>query len=271
MYVQWKIQSVHTYNDFECKCNQCLVLNVVEESLFCLSPFISDKVLCLFFNIRFQYIAFLLLPMKYTNSFSMSRILFLLCFIVVINKTNAQITMGLKLGGHMSTSATALPGFVQIESDGTQKVLLRTLGTGLDLNGFIFFDLTKNVAFGIESGYFNGFKIKFYQYGEADGAGNQSKTNYSAKGTFFNISPYVIIKANTRNNQGVIPYGRLGLHTGLANVTLTATTAGVQGKSVDKYTGNWSLGLISAAGFSISINKQASLFSEVTIKTIGFR
>ncbi|MCZ8217025.1 MAG: hypothetical protein O9262_12335 [Cyclobacteriaceae bacterium] len=201
----------------------------------------------------------------------MKRIFITLSFAFIIATTNAQITMGLKLGGHLPTSGTALPGFVQIESDGTEKVLIGTMGGGLDLSGFIAFDVTKNVAFGFDAGYFNGFNIKFYQHTDTNGTGNLSKAETAAKGTFFNVSPYLSVKASNKNNQGVIPYGRLGLHTGLATVTTTTSISGVQGQSVDRYSGNWSLGLFSAMGLSISINKKASLFSEITIKTIGFK
>jgi hypothetical protein len=201
----------------------------------------------------------------------MKHTLIILSFACIVNTLNAQLTMGLKLGGHVPTSRTALPGFVEIESDGTQKALLGTMGSGLDVSGMLAFDITKSVAFGFDVGYFSGFNIKFHQYAPVDAAGNQSKMEVAAKGIFFNVSPYLLVKASNRNNQGVIPYGRLGLHTGLATVTSTTKMSGVQGQSVDRYSGNWSLGLISALGFSISINKKASLFSEITIKTIGFR
>lgn len=213
----------------------------------------------------------IILHLIFISRFTMKRILILLSFAFVINTSNAQITMGLKLGGHLATSGTALPGFVQIESDGTEKVLIGTMGSGLDLSGMVAFDLTKNVAFGFDVGYFTGFKVKYYQHADINGTGTLSKIDVAVKGTFFNVSPYLSVKASNRNNQGVIPYGRLGLHTGLATVKSTTTISGVQGQSVDRYSGNWSLGLFSAMGLSISINKKASLFSEITIKTIGFR
>jgi opacity protein-like surface antigen len=201
----------------------------------------------------------------------MKRIFITLSFAFIIATTNAQITMGLKLGGHLPTSRTALPGFVQIESDGTQKVLIGTMGSGLDLSGLIAFDLTKNLALGFDVGYFHGFNIKFHQYATINGTDNQLRKNVATNGIFFNVSPYLMLKPSYRNNQPVVPYCRVGLHSGLATVTSTTTVSGFQGKSVDKYSGNWSLGLLSAIGVSISINKNASLFSELTIKTIAFR
>lgn len=201
----------------------------------------------------------------------MKRILLLLFFAFIVNTTNAQITIGLKLGGHLQTARTALPGFVEIEHDGTQKVLLSTMGSGLDLSGLISFDLTKNLALGFDVGYFNGFKIKFHQYATANEAGSQLKKDVATKGVFFNVSPYLMLKPSYRNNQVVVPYCRVGLHTGLATVTSTTTISGVQGESVDKYSGNWSLGLLSSIGLFIPINNNASLFSELTIKTIAFR
>lgn len=202
----------------------------------------------------------------------MKSILVILFFVFVSSTTNAQLTMGLRVGAHLPTSGIAIPDFVQIESDGTQKGLVGTFGGGFDLNAIIGIELNKNVAMGFDMGYLNGFNVAFYQHADLDGTGDTRRVDVTSKGRFINVSPHLIVKANSKNNaMAIVPYARLGLHTGLATVTTTTEIAGMQGRSVDKYSGNWSLGLVSAMGLARQINKKAGWFMELTIKTISVR
>jgi hypothetical protein len=192
------------------------------------------------------------------------------CLMLVWSNAGAQVTVGLRLGGHLPTAGVALPGFVQIELDGTQKALVATLGAGIDVNVLAGYQFSENVALNIDIGYLNGFKGGFYQYADLTGSGTANRIDVDFRGTFFNITPNIVFKASEKDGK-MRPYARMGLHMGSGTVTSTTAIDIFQGKRVDEYSGGWNVGLIGGLGLHRQINEQLSAMFEITIKTITTR
>lgn len=192
------------------------------------------------------------------------------CLMLVWSNAAAQVTVGLRLGGHLPTAGVALPGFVQVERDGTQKALVATLGAGIDVNVLAGYQFSENVALNVDIGYLNGFKGGFYQYADIDASGTPNRIDIDFKGTFFNITPNLVFKANEKDGK-MRPYARMGLHMGSGVVTSTTTIDIFQGQRVDEYSGGWNVGLIGGLGLHKQINEQLSAMFEITVKTITTR
>lgn len=200
----------------------------------------------------------------------MKNLLKVVCLVLVLSNADAQFTVGLRLGGHLPTAGSALPGFVQIERDGTQKALVATLGAGVDFNALVGYHLNDNVALNFDIGYLNGFKGGFYQYVDLTGSGTANRIDIDFKGTFFNITPNVIIKASEKDGK-MRPFARMGVHMGSGVVTSTTTIDLFQGQRVDEYSGGWTVGLIGGLGLHKQINDKLSTMFELTVKTITTR
>jgi hypothetical protein len=197
--------------------------------------------------------------------------IFKIFFLVfVFSNSNAQFIIGAKVGGHLPTSGMALPGFVQIEQDGTQKVLVATLGAGVDFNALLGYQLNENVALNMDIGYLNGFKGGFYQYVNLLGTGPTNKVDVAFKSTFFSVTPNVVIKASERKGK-MRPYARIGVHMGSGTVESTTKIDIFEGKLVEKYSGGWTVGLMSGLGLNKQVNDQLNTFFELTVKTITTR
>lgn len=200
----------------------------------------------------------------------MKNLIKVICLVLVWSNAGAQVSVGLRLGGHLPTAGIALPGFVQVERDGTQKALVATLGAGVDLNVTAGYQFSENVALNMDIGYLNGFKGDFYQYADLTGSGIANRIDVDFKGTFFNITPNIVFKANEKDGK-MRPYARMGLHMGSGVVKSTTTIDLFQGKRVDQYSGGWNLGLIGGLGLYKQINEQLSATFEITVKTITAR
>ncbi len=200
----------------------------------------------------------------------MKNTLTILCFILFVNEAMAQFSLGLKLGSHLPTAGMSLPGFVQVDQDGTQTALVATLGAGVDFNAMLLYHFNDNVAMNVDIGYLSGFKGGFHQYVDLTGSGSLTKIDVDFKGKFFSVTPGVVITANGKEN-GLRPYARLGIHMGSSVVKATTRMSVFQGQSIDEFSGGWTVGLISGVGFSKSLNSKINTFFELTVKTITAR
>jgi hypothetical protein len=200
----------------------------------------------------------------------MKNLIKVVCLVLVFSNARAQFTVGLRLGGHLPTAGMALPGFVQVERDGTQKALVATLGAGVDVNVWGGYQFSENVSLNVDIGYLNGFKGGFYQYADIDASGTPNRIDIDFKGTFFNVTPNLVFKANEKDGK-MRPYARMGLHMGSGVVTSTTTIDIFQGQRVDEYSGGWTFGLLGGLGLHKQINEQLSTMFEITVKTITTR
>lgn len=200
----------------------------------------------------------------------MKNLMKVVCLVLLWSTANAQFTAGLRLGGHFPTAGMALPGFVQVESNGTQKALVATLGAGVDVNVLAGYQFSENVSLNMDIGYLNGFKGGFYQYADLTGSGTLSRIDIDFKGTFFNITPNVVVKASEKDGK-MRPYARMGLHMGSGVVTATTNIDIFQGQRVDEYSGGWTFGLLGGLGLQKQINEKLSTMFEISVKTITTR
>ncbi|NBP68712.1 MAG: hypothetical protein EBR30_05235 [Cytophagia bacterium] len=178
--------------------------------------------------------------------------------------------MGFKVGGHLPTAGMALPGFVELSEDSTQRALVATLGAGVDVNILAGYQFSENVMLNVDIGYLSGFKGGFYRYEDVVRSGTFNRIDINFKGTFFSISPNLVIKANEKEGK-MRPFARMGLHMGSGVVKATTTIDIFEGKRVDEYAGGWAVGWIGGMGLSKQINDQLSATLELTVKTITTR
>lgn len=202
----------------------------------------------------------------------MKTLLSLLCTLFMLTPSIAQMHLGIKVGGHLPTAGISLPGFVQIEQNGTQKALVATMGAGIDINATLGYQMNDNVQLNMDIGYLSGFKGGFYQYADLTGTGTGpvAKVDVAFKSNFINITPNVVIMASPKDSK-MRPYARLGMHMGAASVESTTKISLFQGQSVDKYSGGLTFGLVSGIGLSKPLTQSLNLSFELTAKTITAR
>lgn len=202
----------------------------------------------------------------------MKILLTLLCTTFMLTPSVAQIHLGIKAGGHLPTAGMTLPGFIQVEQNGTQKALVATLGAGVDFNATIGYQLNDNVQLNMDIGYLSGFKGGFYQYADLTGTGTGpiAKVDVGFKGTFINVTPNIVVITSPKDFN-MRPYARFGLHMGVSSVESNTKISLFQGQSVDKYSGGWTVGLAGGLGVLKPLNHKLNMTLELAAKTITAR
>jgi hypothetical protein len=199
------------------------------------------------------------------------QIMLAILFIAATLASNAQFNIGFQLGANLPTAGIALPGFVQIEKNGSQKAIVATLGAGLNFNGEFGMQVNDNIALNLDFGLFKGFKGGFYQYLDTDPAdgfqNNGAKLDITLGSSFIHVSPNIVISANSKPGKWK-PYARFGIIMGSGKATITATVTGVPGKDVSVYDGGFSTGFLGGLGLQKSLGDKIKLFAEITTKTI---
>lgn len=197
----------------------------------------------------------------------MKHFLAILFFIGVSLTSTAQLQFGFQLGANLPASGVALPGFIEVDRDGTQHALIATLGAGINFNGMLGYKFHPNIVANLEFGYFKGFEGGFHAYVAPN---TDSKMDIAFAGRYIHVTPGVTIQA-TKDGLKLQPFTRFGLIIAGASVESTQTPTnitGLSGQAIDKYSGGTSLGFLGALGVKKPLNFRMDLVLELTVKSL---
>jgi hypothetical protein len=202
----------------------------------------------------------------------MKKIVIIVAALALFVSAKCQLTAGFNVAVNLPTAGIALPGFIQVEKNGSEKAIVATLGAGLNFNGELGYQINSNIAFNLGFGFFKSFKGGFYQYYDTDPStngfqNNGARADIDLAASFIHVSPNIVVSANGTANK-LKPYARFGLIIGSGKATVTATATGAPGKDVSVYDGGTSIGFLGGLGLQKRLNDKLSLFTELTSKTI---
>jgi hypothetical protein len=182
-----------------------------------------------------------------------------------ISMVSAQFQIGANIGMNLPAAGMALPGFTEIDQDGTQHALIATVGAGTNFNASIGYVLHPNIIANLDAGFFKSFAGGFHQYVP----NTNSRYDISFAANFTHVTPTLVFQTNPINEKSRI-YSRFGFIVGSAKAEITTTPVnvdGLSGNNVLRYSGGTSRGLMGAVGYKRSFGK-IDAFVELTTKTI---
>lgn len=197
----------------------------------------------------------------------MRTLLAFIFFVITMSTGVAQFQIGAQIGINLPASGIALPGFIEVDRDGTQHALIATLGAGINFNGVIGYQLHPNIIANLEFGYFKGFEGGFHAYLAPN---NDAKLDITFVGKYAHVTPGLTVQATTEEGK-IQPYARFGLIIAGGSVESTQTPTDIpnlSGQAIYKYSGGTSLGFFGAFGAKKPVSDKMAITLELNVKSL---
>ncbi len=175
----------------------------------------------------------------------------------------AQLQIAVSTGTALPLSSIAIPGFINIDSNGEQEVLAATVGAGV--NGTLSFEypISESLGFGLDLTYLRSFRGNLEQVNVPQPG---ATTEQSFRSTAFWITPQVVGYIGDRF------YTRFGLIIGsFQEVEVETQITGLEGSRIDVFESNTALGLKTAFGARFPISGKLSGFAEINANALTYR